>query len=315
MRLLYTIVFLFLTTITYGQKSILFQNVNDRAKELKHSLNASEDHIILQCERTIYEVVIYNNDFHHTIKVKDTATKIPIKDIPVGRYIVETLLRDKLIVITLVRNEPFDMPESAPLISANSNSLEINAPTRNATVTALKTPKKDNEVDGATVTEELPTSDHVNYGSESAIKKTDLAVAAKSEANLTEKAGQKRNELLTAKEGKVATKSSTQNSLEIASENADRVVRTYWVIYKMNNGHRSEKIQKLTDKATVDRMIKKNEIDLKTKSGRLNELSIWSIYDTTEFVRHKRKNKENYLAVDSESFNNVPYYNNVSESK
>jgi len=60
MRILYTIVFLLLTTSIYGQKSTLLQNINVRAKELKHSLNKTGDSLILEGERTIYKVEIFN---------------------------------------------------------------------------------------------------------------------------------------------------------------------------------------------------------------------------------------------------------------
>lgn len=315
MRLLYTLVFLLLTTIVYGQNSILFQNVNNRAKELKHNLNASGDSIIFECERTIYEVVIFNDDFQRTIKVRNTEVKIPIEDIPVGRYVVETLLRDKLIVNTLVRNEPFDLPEPAALVTDNSGFVggEI---LPNKAVMAHVESNKDKEGNAVAVTEESPSTSNMTFGSESTIKETDLAVAGKKASDLTKEAGQNaknRNDLsLSTTKGKVTEKSAELLSSEVELAKTNRVVRTYWVIYKMNNGHRSEKIQKLSDQETVDRMIKKNEIDLKTKSGRLNELSIWAIYNPSEFVQHKRKNRRNYLDVDSESFNNIPYYNNVN---
>ena len=63
MRKLYTIVFLLLTMLSYCQKSTLLQNVNIRAKELKHSLNKTGDSLILEAERTIYRVEIFNRDF------------------------------------------------------------------------------------------------------------------------------------------------------------------------------------------------------------------------------------------------------------
>jgi len=104
-RTLYAIVFLLLTTSIYGQKSTLLQNINVRAKELKHRLNKTEDSLILEGERTIYKVEIFNKDYEQSLIVKDSKVIIPLNKVPVGRFVVEAALPDKLIVITLLRNE------------------------------------------------------------------------------------------------------------------------------------------------------------------------------------------------------------------
>ena len=124
MRQLYVIVLLLLSSLVYGQKSELIQNVNNRAKELQHHLNKSEDSIVFKSERTIYEIMIFNDDFERIIKVKDTEAKILIADIPVGRYAVEAVLIDKLIIITLLRNESFNLPESTPLLTTTLNPID-----------------------------------------------------------------------------------------------------------------------------------------------------------------------------------------------
>ncbi len=90
----------------YGQNSTLFQNINYRAQELKHNLNNSGDSLILNSNRTIYSVEIFNKDFEKRFTVNSINATIPLNEIPVGRYTTEVKLNDKLIIMTLLRNKP-----------------------------------------------------------------------------------------------------------------------------------------------------------------------------------------------------------------
>ena len=331
MRLLYTLVFLLMTSVIYGQKSTLFQNVNVRAKELKHKLNDSGDSLIFKCERTIYEVVIFNDDFERVIKVRESEAIIPIGDIPVGRYIVEALLSDKLIVITLLRNEPIESLNDTPLVADSSDLFGRKLVSPKAAVASAEAPKatpketvtkKIAETKTEVIKKPIQPKEEL-YGSESSIKKTDLAVAGKKAqpqkakqpekkvAVAKKKAPKKSSLSLFSAKTEVTKKAPEISTREIDAARANRVVSTYWVVYKINNGQSSEKIQKMSDQDVVDRMIKKIEIDMKTKTGRLNELTVWTVYDPSEFVQHKKKNKEDYMNIASESFNMEPYYKRV----
>jgi hypothetical protein len=97
-----------LTLFCYGQKSTLLENVNYRAKELKQSLSKNGDSLILIAERKIYKVEIYNSSLEKLITVEDTEVKIPINDLPVGRYVVDATLINKHIIMTLLRDEHFE---------------------------------------------------------------------------------------------------------------------------------------------------------------------------------------------------------------
>jgi hypothetical protein len=99
--------FVLLSLVGYGQKSKLIQNVNVRAKELNHKLNSTGDSLILEGERKIYTVEIFNNTFERKVHVKDKKVTIPLHYVPLSKFLVEATLVDKLIVITLLRNEPF----------------------------------------------------------------------------------------------------------------------------------------------------------------------------------------------------------------
>lgn len=273
MRLLYAFVFVLTTSIVFGQKSTLFQNINPRAKEFKHSLNKYGDSLIFKCERTIFEVVIFNKDFERVIKIRDTEGVISIADIPVGKYLVEALLRDKLIVMTLLRNESINLPNSTPMITDNINLFE----------------------EKLAVKKVVPKSKLESVEIEKNTKKTDLAVAGKRAKRIRREV---KKHKLKPKVKRVRTK---------------KAISTYWVVYKINNGTSTEKTQKIADQDAVNHMIRKIEIDMKTKTGRLNELTVWTIYDSSEFINHKRKNKEDYMNIISESFKMEPYFKNVNE--
>ncbi|MDY2585724.1 hypothetical protein [Winogradskyella aquimaris] len=108
MTRLTTILFLFLATFMYSQKSTLLKNINYRASELQHNLNQEGDTLILRGERTIDKVEIFNDDFQKVYLVNGLETKIPLTDIPVGKFITEVKVNDKLIIITLLRHDNFE---------------------------------------------------------------------------------------------------------------------------------------------------------------------------------------------------------------
>ncbi|WP_458627690.1 hypothetical protein [Winogradskyella sp. PC D3.3] len=289
MRQLYFIVLLFLSSLVYGQKSVLLQNVNNRAKELQHRLNKTEDSILFTAERTIYEIMVFNDDFERIIKVKDSEAKISIADIPVGRYAIEVVLKDKLIIITLLRNETYDLKESKPIIT--------NLETKKAEPKLVAHQKPYKSVN-------LPQT--TPFGSENDSGQTNLRLPGKKETPTVFAHPSSLNEDINPK-----IQSESKKNLSV-STNANA---KYWVLYQTNNGSGSEKILKMADQKTVDRMIQKIEIDLKTKTGRFNQLTVWQIYNPTNFVRHKRKNGHNYMNVASDSFNPKPYYQIDNKSK
>ena len=72
------LVFMLLAIFTYGQKSTLLQNINFRAKELKHSLNKTGDSLILKSDKTIYSVEIFNQNFERIVEIGDKNAKISL---------------------------------------------------------------------------------------------------------------------------------------------------------------------------------------------------------------------------------------------
>ncbi len=82
----------------------------------------------------------------------------------------------------------------------------------------------------------------------------------------------------------------------------------YWAVTKINNESGSSKTMQLVDKKTVDRMILKHKLELNSPSGKLNELMVWEVYDTTKFMEHQVSNPDFFYSLTSDLFNTQPYF-------
>jgi hypothetical protein len=276
MKLLYTSLFLLLTILSYGQKSTLFQNINFRAKELKHNLNKAGDSLILEGERTIFKVTIFNGGFEKIISVKDSKAKIPLNDIPVGRFVVEATLQDKLIVLTLLRNE-YLTPTEPISVERKKTSLFETAP--RLVVLDKKESLGHNKEAG------------VN-GEKAGISATKVAIVDETSATIN-------------KNKTIDERSTVANTL--ATNPARKEVKTYWIVYKTNKTAGAGTVKRFGDQAIVDRLISHINLDKRTIAGRQNELTVWEIYDVGKFVKYKMK-KSNDLRSEAECYNSKPYF-------
>lgn len=240
MTRLLTILLLFLTPFIHGQKSTLLKNINYRANELHHSLNKTGDTLVLKGERTIDKVEIFNNDFQKAYIVNSLNTKIPLADIPVGRFVTEVKVNDKLIIITLLRHESFE--------------------------------------DEVKTTETETTKQNNGFGQSNSQNNT---------------------------EGKTFSEFETREKL---SKTTIKPVRFYWIEKYINKGHSSSKKMRIGDKEVVDKMIAQHKIDLKSKAGKRNKLTIWEVYDTSKFMRLKRQNPNFATVKEADCFNTEPFY-------
>ena len=195
---------------------------------------------MLESEVNIYKVNIYNDSFEKTFLVEDKKTQIPLAGIPNGRYVTEVKLKDRLIIITLLRHKTTTVSEN-PIVETN---LEQDSSNNELILT--------NEAEGKTLT--------------------------------------------------ITDTKETNNQ-------SDRDVKFYWIVKHINKGHSSSKKMRIGDRQIVDRMIAQHKIDLKTKAGKRNELTVWEVYDTAEFMRFKRKNPDYANSDHADCFNTVPFYN------
>ena len=227
---------LLLTTLIFSQESSLIQNINFRAKDLKHSLNTNGDSLLLESEFDISKVNIYNDTFEKSYIVDKQKTKIPLVHIPNGRFVTEVKIQDKLIIITLIRHKTLPISEN-PIV--------------------------DTDLDNNTTANELT--------------------------------------LINEAEGKAIPFPET-------IEKPIKEVKFYWIVKYINKGHSSSKKMRIGDKTVVERMIAQHKIDLKTKAGKRNKLTIWEVYDTSAFMRYKRQNPDYANSKKADCFNTVPFY-------
>lgn len=82
----------------------------------------------------------------------------------------------------------------------------------------------------------------------------------------------------------------------------------YWVVAKVNNESGSCKTMKLMEEDAVRRVILKHKQELNSVSGKLNELTVWEVYNTTEFMEHQMTNPNFFYSLTSDLFNTTPYY-------
>lgn len=244
MKSLLTIaVILFNFTIASAQTNLLLQNVNIRAQELKHSLNSTGDSLLLLAERTISRVEIFNKKFSKTINVSNSSARIPLNDLPLGRFVVEANLKNKLIIMTLLRE-------------GEDSAVEL---------THLSEPNSMESVDSRSLEKEQ-------------LRKQDS----------------------------IANSANPTRTTELIKQ--PKIPKSYWVEYVISNGNSSYKTLRFANKSLVDKMVAKNKIEIKSVKGKLNDLTVWEIYDTTKFLRFKRRNPDFSNISDSDFFNVTPYY-------
>lgn len=113
---------------------------------------------------------------------------------------------------------------------------------------------------------------------------------------------------------KVAPKTSISFILtrEKASQHNTQTNKFYWVILQVNNQNGSSKTMKLVDQKSVDRMISKHKGELNSDSGKLNELTIWEVYNTGEFMENQVSNPDYVYTSTTDAFNTTPYYSTSS---
>lgn len=245
-----TFLILFSSVIIYGQNFTLLKNYNPKTKELKHSLNKTRDSLILGCDKTILKVEIFNEDYEKIIPVNDHKAQIALHDIPVGRFVVEAKLVDKIVIMNLIKHD---------YLEANSNS------------------KMSRDTKGIVEGKGMMLDENLN-----------------------------------------AIKTSPNRSIEFILTRGTRKKNThkkqnfYWVLSEVNNKIGSSKTMRLVDKKSVDRMIKNNKLEHNTVSGRLNELTVWEVYNTSKFMRNQMSNPNFIYSSTSDLFNVVPYYSKES---
>lgn len=106
-RLSISILILMITScFAFGQQVTFEKNVNYSASELLQSLNKNGDSLLLESKHTpILQVDIISNDFSEHINVNSNTTKIDLKALPIGNFVIQAKVDKKWIVMYLEKNE------------------------------------------------------------------------------------------------------------------------------------------------------------------------------------------------------------------
>jgi hypothetical protein len=83
----------------------------------------------------------------------------------------------------------------------------------------------------------------------------------------------------------------------------------YWVVTESNSNFGSNKSMRLEKKESIDKLISKNKLELKSNVGKDNILLIYAIYNKSEFMTKQLRNREYYKSAEtSKFFGKEPYY-------
>ena len=91
--------------MSLSQDIVFLKNTNPAAKELDQSLSATNDSLILKSSKIIQQVDIFNETFKKSILINDLETKIDLKDLPLGEYVVQAISNKKWIVMYVVKSD------------------------------------------------------------------------------------------------------------------------------------------------------------------------------------------------------------------
>ncbi len=183
---------------------------------------------------------------------------------------------------------------------------------------ASDTPPRKTSLFGATPLtprpEPMGAEDQIEAPQLVVVQKTDLIVSHT--ANIASANNANAN---TTKHASIATNAAARAITETDVENfkvteqtlnvnpAHRKVKAYWIEYKTNANYGGGTVKRIGDQAIVERMIAIITLDKKTIAGRHNELTIWEVFDVSQFLKYKRKQK-NDLSDEAECFNAKPYF-------
>lgn len=124
-----TLLILLCSVFSFSQNAILLKNTNPKAKELHHALNATKDSLILRCSSALTKVDIFNEEYDSSVIVNTRNTKVPLNDLPSGKFVIEVQLPDKIISMNLVKrgNErPLSAFKSEPIAEGMGMMLDEN---------------------------------------------------------------------------------------------------------------------------------------------------------------------------------------------
>jgi len=101
------------STLSYGQQIAFYKNSNYQADILHQSLNKAGDSLILESKTTqILKIEIFSDDYSERLVVDSNKTKVDLKILPLGNFVIQAKLGQKWIVMYLEKKEDFIITSS-----------------------------------------------------------------------------------------------------------------------------------------------------------------------------------------------------------
>jgi len=82
----------------------------------------------------------------------------------------------------------------------------------------------------------------------------------------------------------------------------------YWVVYESNSQFSSVKTMGLKYADEIHDLISKIKLEVKSEIGKNNRLSVYEVYDQSEFMTKQLRNRKYYKKRESEFFNATPLF-------
>lgn len=114
------------------------------------------------------------------------------------------------------------------------------------------------------------------------------------------------------KDKHLTTNILNRSQIKSNTHNKTKKVAYYWVVSEINSSFGSRKSMRLEYKEDIAKLIHKHKLELKSSVGKNNTLTIYEVYNTSEFMPNQLKNPTYYETENSsEAFNAIPYYTSV----
>ncbi|MCB0382560.1 MAG: hypothetical protein KDD05_04470, partial [Psychroserpens sp.] len=112
--------------LSYGQKITFHKNSNYKADVLKQNLNKAGDSLLLESKtEEIIKIAIFNENYSTSIDVGSYKTKIDLKTLPLGNFIIQAKLNQKWIVMYLEKYD--ELKDLASLDKKKNDTSKITA--------------------------------------------------------------------------------------------------------------------------------------------------------------------------------------------
>ena len=102
----YLVAAMLYSILSYGQQITFYKNINYRASLLEQNLNEGRDSLVLKSTGDpIQKVEIFNKNFSKSYDVANHKTKIDLKTLPLGSFVIQARMGEKWIVMSIKKNE------------------------------------------------------------------------------------------------------------------------------------------------------------------------------------------------------------------